>query len=184
MQSAIELVDPFDRGNGSGSRGEGDDWVDSVSIFDNEWGSQAATTFEVRDAPPWQKEKFERLYSRQNGKGEGDRRSTIRQSYIENDMEMFMDVMDMPVYQRERVSRVMDDLDFSSNNFGGKRYEKIILTVCSLVADEALSNSEDPDVEDRLFLTDSFRELMEVVGMSSGEHRQLRVAVRKRSDYF
>jgi hypothetical protein len=184
MQSAIALLDPFDRGNGNGSRNQDDDWADEVSIFDNEWGSQAATTFNPREAPPGFRDKFEDLYKLQNGKGESNRKTTIRQSHIQNDMEIFMDVMEMPTYQRERVTHIVENLDLSSNNFGGTKYEKILLTVCSLVADEALSNSRDPDVNDRLFLTDDFKQLMRATGMSSSEHRQLRVSVRNKSDYF
>ena len=184
MQSALALIDPFDRGNGNGSRNAGDDWTDEVSIFDNEWGSQAATTFNPKEAPLGRVDKFEFLYEIQNGKGEANRKTTIRQSHIENDMEMFMDVLEMPTYQRERVTYILDNLDLSSNNFGSKRYEKIILATCSLVSDEALSDSSDPDVSDRLFLQDSFRDLMDSTRMSSSEHRQLRVAVREKSDYF
>lgn len=184
MHSVLAFVDPFDRGNGNGSRNARDDWADEVSIFDNEWGSQAATTFNPKEAPLSRMEKFESLYQIQNGKGEANRKTTIRQSHIKNDTETFMDVLEMPTYQRERVTYILDNLDLSSNNFGGKRYEKIILATCSLVADEALSNSRDPDVDDRLFLSDEFRQLMDSTKMSSSEHRQLRVMVRERSDYF
>lgn len=184
MQSALALVDPFDRASGNGSRDASDDWADEVSIFTNEWGSQAATTFNPNEAPRNQMKKFESLYKIQNGKGEANRKTTIRQSHIKNDTETFMDVLEMPAYQRERVTHILDNLDLSSNNFGGTRYEKIILATCSLVSDEALSNSRDPDVDDRLFLSDQFRKLMDSTEMSSSEHRKLRVAVRKKSDYF
>lgn len=183
MKVKLALLDPFDRGNGNGSRNARDDWADEVSIFDNEWGSQAATTFNPSDIPE-KESKFQNLYELQNGKGESTRRTTIRQSHIQNDTETFMDVLEMPTYQRERVTHIVENLDISSNNFGGKKYEKIILAICSLVSDEALSNSADPDVSDRLFLTDRYRELMDSTNMSSSEHRQLRVAVRERSEYF
>ena len=95
-----------------------------------------------------------------------------------------MSVLEMPEPQRETVREIMSNMDISSNNFGGRRYEKIILAVCSLVADEALSNQPNPSVNDRLFLTDEFRHLMEVNTMSGKEHRKLRVSVREKSDYF
>ena len=184
MESILAFVDPFDRGNGNGSRDAGDDWADEVSIFDNEWGSQAATTFNPKEAPQSQVEKFKSLYKVQNGKGESTRKATIHTSHITNDAKTFMDVLEMPSYQRDRVEHIIQNLDISSNNFGGTRYEKIILAICSLVSDEALSNSHDPDVDDRLFLSDEFRELMECTEMSSSEHRKLRVSVREKSDYF
>ncbi len=184
MQSTLALVDPFDRSTGNGSRNAGDDWADEVSIYDNEWGSQAATTFNPNEAPASQIQKFESLYKIQNGKGETTRKATIKQSHFKSDTETFMNVLEMPTYQRERVTHILNNLDISSNNFGSTRYEKIILATCSLVSDEALSNSRDPDVNDRLFLSDTFRQLMDTTKMSSSEHRQIRVAVREKSDYF
>lgn len=192
MESVHAVIDSFDRSNGNGSSGTGDDWLDSESIFDNPWGSQAATTFKPTDTdgqenplPKKKKQKFERLYDLQNGKGERSRKDTIRASHIENDAETFMSVLEMPEPQRETVREILDNLDISSNNFGaGRRYEKIILTICSLVADEALSDQQNPSLDDRLFLTDEFRNLMDVNKMSSSEHRRIRVAVREKSDYF
>jgi len=184
MLPEVALIDPFHRGSGNGSREGEDDWFDEVSIFDNEWGSQAATTFYPHEAPVDWQEKFEALYKIQNGKGEPNRKTTIRQSHIENDMEIFMDVLEMPTYQRRRVAHIVENLNLSSKNFGGKRYEKIILTVCSLISDEALSKSLDPEIEDRLFFTDAFRQLMEATDMTSSDHWRLRVAVREKSEYF
>lgn len=182
MQDTLALLDPLERSNGNGSRNAGDDWADEVSIFDNEWGSQAATTFNPSDTLPHKREKYRNLYKIQNGKGETTRKTTIRQSYIHNDADTFMCILEMPLYQRERVATIVDELDLSK--FGGKRYEKIILTICSLVSDEALTQEINPSIDDRLFQTDEFRELMEMNKMSSSEHRQLRVRVREESEHF
>lgn len=178
------MLDPFDRSTGNGSRSETDDWLDGESIFSNEWGSTAATTFKPTDAPAQKQDQLDRLYKLQNGKGERSRKDTIRASYIENDAETFMSVLEMPEPQRETVRNILSNLDISSNNFGGRSYEKIILAICSLVADEALSTQPNPSVNDRLFLTDEFRDLMEVNKMSGSEHRSLRVSVREKSEYF
>jgi hypothetical protein len=184
MQSAQALIDPFDRSNGNGSRSSSDDWLDEESIFSNEWGSTAATTFKPEDGPATKRDRLERWYDLQNGKGESSRKDTIRASHIQNDAETFMSVLEMPSRQRDTVREILDNLDISSNNFGGQRYEKIILAICSLVADEALSNQPNPSINDRLFLSDEFRDLMRVNEMSGSEHRQIRVNVRQKSDYF
>lgn len=189
MKSVQAMLDPFERTNGNGSSSKSDDWLDGESIYDNEWGSQAATTFrpsEVTDTPLSERKRrrLERLYARQNGKGNPDRPNQIQASYIGNDTEMFISVLELPERQRETVREILDNLDLSSNNFGPVQYEKIILTVCSLVADEALSNRNNPSLDERLFLSDRYRELMDAVGMSSTDHRKLRPAVRERSDYF
>jgi hypothetical protein len=188
--SLQQAVDPFDRNSGSGSLSKKDGWADGKSIFDNEWGSEAATTFKPdgndgKNQPlsKNRREQLQRLYELQNGKYNQNRSTEIQKSHIDNDLETFMSVLEMPSPQRDTVREIVENLDMSSNNFS-RRYEKILLTVCSLVADEALSNKQNPSLDERLFLSDEFRELMEATKMSSGEHRKIRVAVREKSNYF
>lgn len=181
MQSVHDVVDSLDRSSGNGSSGTGDEWLDEKSIFDNQWGSQAVTTFNPEDSS--NTERMQRLYELHNGKYHPERSHDLSESYVKNDMETFMSVLEMPSRQRETVREIITKLDISSNNFS-RRYEKIILTVCSLVADEALSNQHDPSLDQRLFFSDEFRDLMDVTKMSSTEHRRIRVRVREESDYF
>lgn len=189
-------VDAFDRRGGNGSASGADTFLDEQSIYDNEWGSAAATTFNPADTdaydnslPQATRHKFQRLYAHHNGKGESNRRQDIITSHIMNDTETFVSVLDMPTPQRRRVKKIIEDLDTSSNNFGGRKYEKIILAVCSLVSDEAVSrrHSVDSDIditEKQIRKTDAFNELMETTGMSATEHRTIREQVRQRSEYF
>lgn len=185
-------LDPFDRGDGSGSRSSGDDWLDAKSIFDNEWGSTAATTFDPDDTDAKderinanKQKRLKRQYKRHNGKGESDRTGSIRSSHISNDIDLFISILDLPDNQAKIVKNIMDNIDISSRNFGpGGRYEKVILTVCSLVSDKHLSEQPNPSVQARLFMTDEFRELMQVCEMSTKDHRNMRPYVRKESDYF
>jgi hypothetical protein len=191
MQSVDAVVDPFDRRSGNGSSSSGDDWLDSESIFRNEWGSSAATTFNPADddgvgesIPDSKRARLRRLEEWHNGKAEENRAGSIRRSYILQDARLFMSVLDMPSSQRDIVLDILQNLDISSNNFGGRRYEKIILAICSLVSDEFLTDQPNPSLKERLFMRDSFRDLMRVCGMSSADHRKLRVSVREKSDYF
>jgi hypothetical protein len=191
MTYVYDLLDPFDRGHGSGASPGRDDWTDEVTIFDNEWGSQAATSFNPHDMdgqdapiPRRQQRLYERLYRLNNGYGEETRRHTINRSRLHNDMETFMSVLEMPDIQRETVRDIVHDYDMSSNASGGTRYEKLLLSICSLVSDEALSAQENPSVDDRLYKTERFRELMEVNDMTSSDHRRLRNHIREQSDYF
>lgn len=191
MQSNIYKFDLFDRANGNGSRAKTDDWLDERSIFDNEWGSSAATTFNPNDTdingdklPEDRREKFESLYKLHNGKMEKSRKSDIRTSHINNDARTFMSVLEMPSTQRDRVMLVLDDLDISSNNFGSRPYEKIILAICSLVADEALSRRKNVEITERLFLSDEFRDLMDCTKTSSSDLRKLRRDIREKSEHF
>jgi len=183
-------LDLFDRASGNGSRARSDDWLDESSIFHNEWGSQAATTFDPADTDysgnklsNSRQQEFETLYSWHNGKGSPGRKGQIRWSHITNDANIFMSVLEMPEYQRKRVLHILEEIDISSNNFG-RAYEEIILGLCSLIADESLGKRPNPNIEDRLFLTDVFQELMETVDMSSRELRKVREQIRQEADYF
>lgn len=181
MKSVHGVIDSFDRSAGNGSSGTGDKWVDEMSITSNEWGSNAMTTFNPQDSS--NVDRMKRLYKIHNGKYHPKRSHDVSESYVTNDMETFMSVLELPTRQRETVREIIDNLDISSNNFS-RRYEKIILTVCSLVADEALSNRENPSLDERLFFSDEFRELMDTTEMSSTDHRRIRVRVREESEYF
>lgn len=189
-------VDAFDRRGGNGSASDADTFLDEQSIYDNEWGSAAATTFNPADTdahdnslPQVTKQKFQRLYAHHNGKGESNRRQDIITSHMMNDTDTFVSVLDMPAPQRRRVKKVIEELDTSSNNFGGRKYEKIILAVCSLVSDEAVSRRHSVEsnidiTEQQIGKTDAFNELMEATGMSATEYRTIREQVRQRSEYF
>lgn len=191
MQSISTHFDPFDRSNGNGSANWVDDSIDEQSIYDNQWGSSATTTFNPtgRDGhgnpiPQDRQETLERLYEWQHGKGEASRKGDIRHSHIENDADVFMSVLEMPKVQRDRVKNILHNLDIASQNFGSRKYEKIILALCTLISDEFLTKQPNPSIDDRLFLTDQFRELMDCTGMSSSELRKIRNSVREKSEYF
>lgn len=182
--------DPFDRSNGNGSRSAEEDWLDeNTTAAENQW-STAETTFYYWEASAAQQSKFQDLYDAHHGKGESDRRSTIRRSHIVSDAEMFTSVLEMPDVQAERVIQIAQELDFSSTRFGGKPYEKILLAVCSLVSDEALSrnvnqNSIDSSIAtERLILTDEFRDLMDVNNLGSKEHSRIRQMLREKTEMF
>jgi hypothetical protein len=186
--SSVQHYDPFDRSNGNGSRSAEEDWLDeNTTAAENQW-STAETTFYYWEASASQQSKFQDLYDAHHGKGEGDRRSTIRRSHIVNDAQTFANILEMPGPQEEYVVTIAQELDFSL--FGGKPYEKILLAVCSLVSDEALSrnvnqNSIDSSVANqRLILTDEFRDLMNVNNLGSKEHSRVRQMLRDKTDLF
>lgn len=182
--------DPFDRSNGNGSRSAEEDWLDEHSTAaENQW-STASTTFYYWEASASQQDKFESMYNAHHGKGESDRRSTIRRSHIVNDAETFSNILELPRAQRECVIGISRELDFSSTRFGGKPYEKILLAVCSLVSDHALSqrlnheNAGSAVANQRVVLRDSFRDLMEVNDLGSREHNRIRQMLREKTEFF
>jgi len=186
--SSVQHFDPFDRSNGNGSRSAEEDWLDENSTAaENQW-STAETTFYYWEAGAGQSQHYKDLYDAHHGKGESDRRSTIRRSHIVSDAQMFVSILEMPDHERDRVTQVAQELDFSC--FGGKPYEKILLAICSLVSDEALSrnvnqNSIDSSLANqRLILTDEFRDLMDVNNLGSKEHSRIRQMLREKTNEF
>ena len=186
--SSVQHFDPFDRSNGNGSRSAEEDWLDENSTAaENQW-STAETTFYYWEAGAGQSQHYKDLYDAHHGKGESDRRSTIRRSHIVSDAQMFVSILEMPDHERDRVTQVAQELDFSC--FGGKPYEKILLAVCSLVSDEALSqkldhNNLDSNVANRrIVLDDAFRDLMDANSLGSREHNRIRQMLREKTDFF
>lgn len=175
-------LDTLQRETGDGSGEKVDDWMDGNSrIHPNHW-STAQTTFRVSDAPAHKRQKYDDLKDAHDGKGEQDRRTTIRQAKILKDTDTFCSICELPNQQAERVSSIIQESDISSNNYGGKSYEKIILSVMSLVVDESIDNPERMD--QRLILQDEFKDLITSVGTSSSELRRIRQMIRERTDYF
>lgn len=189
MQSVYPF-DAFDRSNGNGSRSAEEDWLDENSTAaENQW-STAETTFYYWEASAAKQDRFEDLYDAHHGKGEGNRRSTIRRSHIVNDAETFVNLLEMPKPQADRVVEIAKRLDFSSTRFGGKPYEKILLAICSLISDEALSaridkkNSSNAAINQRIVLSDTFKDLMDANDLGSREHNRIRQMLREKTEEF
>lgn len=188
--SSVPKYDPIDRSNGNGSRSAEEDWLDeNTTAAENEW-STASTTFYYWEASATRQNKFEALYDAHHGKGESNRKTTIRRSHIVNDAETFCNILELPDPETQRVVTIAQELDFSSKRFGGKPYEKILLAVCSLVSDEALSRNIAQSTTDsavanrRIMLSDEFRDLMEVNDLGSKEHNRIRQMLREKTDKF
>jgi hypothetical protein len=182
-------LDRFDRSNGNGSRSAEEDWLDEHSTAtENQW-STASTTFYYWEANG-NSQRYKDLYDAHHGKGEDDRRSTIRRSHIVNDAETFSNILELPQPQAERVVEIAQTLNFSSNRFGGKPYEKILLGIISLVSDQALSrkldttNHNSDAANRRIVLDEQFRDLMEVNELGSKEHNRIRQMIREKTDLF
>lgn len=179
-------VDPLNRDDGTGSRSKEADWLDqNTTASEHEW-STAETTFYMSEVPPHKKQLFSDLYDWHHGKGESDRSSTLHRMEMVSDTETFCAVLELPDSLQERVLHIMEDIDISANNFGGKSYEKIILAVSSLVYDEYLSSrpTEEVEYDQRLIFDDDFRELMDANSLGSNELRGIREQVRQKTEYF
>ncbi|AGM11332.1 hypothetical protein M199_gp002 [Halogranum tailed virus 1] len=183
--------DSLDREEGNGSRNNEEDWMDGNSrIQDNKW-TTSRTTFWPTDVDGQGKKlsdkkrrKFKELrkkHDRFAGEDENyNRKTTIRYGHIMNDVYTFCNICDLPKYQTEAVASIIKDSDISSNNYGGKNYEKIVLAVMSLIVDRDIDDTDNLD--QRLILQDEFRDLMDNNKMGSKELRKVRQMVRERVD--
>lgn len=181
-------MDALDREAGAGSRCKEEDWLDvNTTASEDQW-STANTTFRASEAPAHRREHFESLYRVHAGWGESDRRGTIRRSCIVSDAETFCSILELPKYQKKRIVSIAEEIDLSPSRFGGKAYEKVLLSICSLVSDKFLSQrmngTSDEIMDNRLVRRDDFRELMDVNNLSSREHNRIRQMLREKTEYF
>jgi hypothetical protein len=172
--------DAADRNSGNGSRSADEDWLDENSrIDDNKW-----TTSQTTFWPDDDDKKFSRLrevHDRFAGEDEEyNRKTSIRYGHIMNDVYTFANICELQQYQSKAVASIIKDTDISSNNYGGKSYETIILAVMSLIVDRDIENVDE--YNNRLILQDSFRSLMDSVGVGSKDIRKTRQMVRERVD--
>lgn len=178
--------DPLDRTGGNGSRTAEEDWLDqNTTSAENEWSS-AETTFYYWDAPPHKQREFQSMYDAHHGKGDSNRASELSRMRAMSDTDAFCSMLELPEPVRERVIHIMEEIDISANNSGGKSYEKFILAVCTLAHDEYLSNRPEGEVEykQRLIFDDTFRDLMDSNAVGSNELRSVREQIRTKTDFF
>lgn len=183
--------DALSRAPGDGSRSTEADWMDeNTRVSDNKWTS-SRTTFWTEGTDgngntlnKSQRDKYKRLrkvHDRFAGENKKyNRKTTIRYGHIMNDVYTFCNLCSLREQQTESVSNIIRETDISSNNYGGKSYEVIILAVMSLIVDRDIDSVEDMDK--RLLLTDSFRNLMDSNEVGSSELRTVRQMVRERVD--
>lgn len=189
--SDSHYVDKFDRHHGTGSRNTQEDWLDGNSgVATNKW-TTAETTFwpdkgdgNGDELSPKQRRRFEQL-KQQHDRFAGasdtyDRKTTIRYGHILNDVETFCHLCELSDQQAADVEAIVKNADISSNNYGGKPYEHIILAIMSLVVDRDIDDVDE--IDQRLILQDAFKELMANNGVGSSELRTLRRMVRERVD--
>lgn len=183
--------DALSRESGDGSRSTEADWMDeNTRVSDNKWTS-SRTTFWTEGTDgngntlnKSQRDKYKRLrkvHDRFAGENKKyNRKTTIRYGHIMNDVYTFCNLCSLREQQTESVSNIIRETDISSNNYGGKSYEVIILAVMSLIVDRDIDSVED--MNKRLLLTDSFRNLMDSNEVGSSELRTVRQMVRERVD--
>ena len=166
----------LDRSSGNGSRKYTEDWLDENTTAKEDRFAKGRTTFRPDDAPSHLQRKYEWLRDRHNGKWAKDRDRQLKKAMIRVDAEAFCDVLNLSSVESQEVQEIIEDSDMSSNNYGGKPYEKVVVAICSLVSDKYTD-----DFDNRIVNTERFGEILEHVDMSRGEHKRLRQAVRERS---
>lgn len=179
-------IDAFDRTGGNGSRTAEEDWLDeNTTASENQWSS-ASTTFYMSDVPASKKNRFRDLYDAHHGKGDSNRSSELPRMRMSADADAYCSILELPEPLTERIQHILQNIDISSQKFGGKPYEKIILAVVTLVHDEHLSNQPPSAVQydQRLIFDDTFRDLMEANSLGSKELRGMREQIRTKTDFF
>ena len=179
-------IDAFQRSIGNGSRTKEEDWLDqNTTASENQW-SAASTTFYISDVPSHRESKFEDLHAKHHGMGGNNRSTELTHMRMLADAETFCSILELREEVRERIEQILQNIDISSQKFGGKSYEKLILAVITLAHDEYLS-SHPPSAtshKERLIFDERFRELMEANSLGSKELRRVREQIRSKTEFF
>ena len=181
MQS--DFLDTISRDAGSGSRSYEEDWLDANSTSAEQTWSSAQTFFYPDDAPAELKEKYKRLKDWNDNKWSSERKAELNQKNMQADLETFCNILGLTQNQEDRVKYLFEDLDLSKE-LGGRSYEKIILSLCTLVTDSDIPNNLEnieQKFNQRLVFSEEFEELRQVVDMSRGEHKKIRQRIRESS---
>lgn len=168
----------FWAGDGAGSNEAIDDIIDQEAIIENDGRSNTRTFFYPGDAVYESVERerqFQRLIRWQDGEGHPSesRAAANFKADMKRTAQTFCSQCEFTPHQTRRVEYVMKDLDV--NSYGHYSTEKVILAVMSLVANE-----------DRRLLRDeqTFRDLVDDVGMTMEQVRTVRLMTRQRTDAF
>ena len=191
MPTADGSFDMLDRNEGTGSRNVEEDWLDgNSSVKDNKWTTSRTTFWPDAEDGHGNKltgdsrkrwKELRKAHDRFSSEGDNyDRKTTIRYGHIMNDVHTFCNLCELSKHHTEEVASIINNSDISSKNYGGKRYEKIILAVMSLIVDRDIDTVDN--IDQRLILDEDFKQLMENAKMGTTELRKVRQMVRERVD--
>jgi len=178
MAQNLFLHTQIDRSDGSGSRSAEEDWIDQNTTAKQNVFSTSQTTFRPDDAPKHLQQKYERLKDWNDNKWSSERRGENKQAMIREDARTFCNILDVTDSEEEQVLHLIEESDMSSNNFGGKPYEKVLIAIISLVSDKYTEH-----IGNRVIYHEKFDDLLEHVAMDRGEHTRLRQNVRERTEF-
>lgn len=123
--------------------------------------------------------KWRRLYRHNEGMGhrnnEKSRSTQTQEARRVNDAKLFCEHLNFEDWKTEEVVEMAREIDFK---FGSFRYDQVLLACCSLVADKYTEK-----IDERIMLSDEFRELMDVVGIGTREHRKIRKRIHEKTEY-
>lgn len=179
-------VDHFDRTPGSGaSKWSDEDMDENTRVHPNDW-SVAQTTFYPDDPSAELTNKQRRYYmklkSEHDRHPQDGRKTNLRRTEILKDAEAFSNFIELSDEQKERTMNIIREIDLSSQTYGGKPYETIILAVMTLAVDESIDREEE--MYKRLTNRQSFEEVLSVTDTSVSDIRKVRQQVRENTDYF
>lgn len=152
---------------------EFDALYDSVTPVDNDGRSKTETTFYPQDAPRGEREKWERLFVRQDGVGESDRAQRNREVNRVRDVLTWCSRLGYSEGMCDRVQYLVENVRPSEVS-RGSRVESVLLAMVWLVGNEYGRQVRQEDV---------FDELRDDLGVSEVELRRRRRDVRDHDKY-
>lgn len=165
---------------GDGNSKWADEDFDSNSLYEDNDGSDARTTFFHWDSDlpnGANRDKWKRLAQLNYGKRSKDSSHRVWKAGKRNDAKLFCDHLDFDQKKTDKVIEMAESIDF--DHFGNYTVEQVLVAGCSLVNDRAADNFED-----RIITRDEYKELMDITDMGTRDYRHIRNSIRQRTDHF
>jgi hypothetical protein len=176
----MKVTDGFwiSREVGDGSSDETEDFVDGIALRENDGRSLTRTEIPYSHNEHDSSIDWDKLRKINDGMWASERKSQNRMVEIRKDAKLFFDRLELDEDEKDRGFYILDNIDYSSNNFG-RRIEEIILAIATLVRDENCEN-----ISRRLNNQDIYHELLEINNTSPRVIRRIRNKIRDEYDFF
>lgn len=177
---------------GDGASGHQESYIDQHTPQENDGRSKTVTGFDSSNPvdasgrpvnnPQVRRNgrtyrKWDYLNQLNDGVQDKDRAAANWEAGKINDAKLFAGHLEFNREQTELLIEMSTTINF--DEFGQYDTSQVLVGCCSLVADRATDNFED-----RIVVTDEFKELMEVANLGSREHRKIRQGIRDRTEFF
>jgi hypothetical protein len=163
---------------GDGAHDQTQALLDETNIRHEDGRSLAQTWISLNDVPAEKRDRWRRIINNyHDGQTDPEKGKQNWQAGKVNDAKLFAGHLSLSASETAKLVEMARHIDFTK--FGSFSNDQVLVAAASLISDENTSKYEN-----RIILTDEYKELMEVVDLGSTQRRTIRQAIRERTDFF